>query len=56
MDFHAHQVISRYLVFYVFRKTKQKKTSVNIFSLRTFSYYFIMRSDLSDPSSDLPEF
>ena len=29
MDFHAHQVISRYLVFYVFRKTKQKK-SVNL--------------------------
>ena len=72
MNFHVHQVISRYLVFYVFHKIKidppdqllicnaisckVKKTSVNIFSLRTFSYYSIMRSDLLDPSSDLPEF
>ena len=54
MDFHAHQVISRYLVFYVFRKKKQKM-SVNFFSLRTFFYYLIIRLGLLDPNPDLPE-
>ena len=55
MDFHAHQVISRYLVFYVFRKKKQKNVR-KLFQSTDIFYYFIMRSDLLDPSSDLPEF
>ena len=54
MDFHAHQVISRYLVFYIFHKTKQKNVR-KPFSLRTFIYYIIIRLGLLDPNPDLPE-
>ena len=52
MDFHKHQVISRYLVFYVFRKIKTVRKP---FSLRTVFYYIIIRLGLLDPNPDLPE-
>ena len=40
MDFHAHQVISRYLVFYVFRKTKQKNVRKHFQSTDVFILFY----------------